>query len=70
MSRPASVLPASNLAKRSLPDRARARQREIREERELREFMATPPDDGADPGFKERLRDELQALVRSRYSDR
>ena len=70
MSRPAPAVPATDLAKRSLPDRARARQREIREERELREFMATPTEDGADPGFKERLREELRALVRSRHSDR
>ena len=70
MSRPAPAAPATKTAKRTLPDRSRARQREIREARELREFMAPPTADEADPGFKERLRQELQALVRKRYSDR
>ena len=71
MSRPAPAAPASNATQRTaLPDRVRARQRQVREERELREFMATPDGDEADPEFKERLRGELQALVRRRYSDR
>lgn len=68
MSRPAPVYPSAKTPKRALPDRRRAS--EIRESQELREFMAEPEEDGADPGFKERLRAELRELVRERFSRR